>query len=310
MSGKISIIVPVYKSQETINELVERLVKTLSQLENDYEIILVDDRSPDDSWQILKKLKSIYKNQLSIIRLQSNSGQHNALIAGLSRAKGDFVITIDDDLQNPPEEIPRIIEMLNKGCDLVIGSYAVKEHNYVRNFSGKLIDKILRMIFKLPKNFQLTSYRGIKRSVVDRVLEMKSSFPYLTAMLLSNTSNYSNIDVQHHRRKYGKSNYTIVSGLRLAANLLFNYTTLPVIFVGVIALFAFFFSVFVGGWVAMSTLAYGSNVPGWASTIAILSFLNSIILLCMFIFSMYLSRINRLLMRGKINYIISDIDEV
>ncbi len=309
MSKDISVVIPVYNSSVTLEELISRVIASVSSISTDYEIILIEDRSDDGSWDELKKLKSLHSDNLKIIRLQKNSGQHCALLAGFSIASKKFVITMDDDLQNPPEEIPKIIDELDKGYELVIGSYGKKKHNIFKNFSGAIVDKTLRFIFDLPSNFQLTSFRGIKHSVVDRVIRMQSSYPYVTAMLLSNASSYNNVEVEHHKRRYGESNYSFVNGFKLTANLIFNYSTLPVLFVGVLCLVAFFFSTIVGSWVAVTAFIQGTGVPGWASTIAILSFFNAILLLCMFIFSIYLSRINRLLMRSKVNYVISDVGD-
>jgi glycosyltransferase involved in cell wall biosynthesis len=306
---KISAVIPVYRSEQSLRTLVSRLVAVLRGMGGDFEIVLVDDASPDDSWKVLKELKEEYGNVLKIARLLANRGQHNAILCGLSLSTGDYVVTMDDDLQNPPEEIPKLIEALGRGYDLVIGAYDSKKHAAVRNLGGRMIDGIIRSIFGLPGGFQLTSFRAVKRIVADSVLQMSAVFPYLTCMLLSNASNYANVSVLHEPRQFGRSNYRLKQSLYLAANLIFSYSAYPLYLIGLLCLIAFIVSILIGIRTIYNTYAYGVAVPGWASTIVIVSFFNGLIMLCLSIFGLYLLRLHQQITRTRVSYTISELYE-
>src|SRR5215472_3760784 len=150
----ISVVIPAYKSSDSLPLLMRKLDAVLNRTGQPFEIIVVDDSSPDDTWECLKILKQVYP-QLKIIRLLRNTGQHNALLCGFSLAKGSIVVTMDDDLQNPPEEVPKLIAAIRAGYDLAIGAYPAKQHSAARNLGGRLVDNVLRRIFHLPAAFQL-----------------------------------------------------------------------------------------------------------------------------------------------------------
>lgn len=306
----VSIVIPVYRAAAALDELIERLMAVLEGVAGGGEIVLVDDCSPDDSWPVLTRLKARHPRHLRIVRLQRNSGQHNAILCGFSVVRGQVIITMDDDLQNPPEEIPKLLEKISQGFDLVIGAYEEKQHSSVRNASGGLVDRVIRLMFNLPSDFQLTSFRAVRRPVVDNVKEMGGVFPYVTTMLFSHTSKYANTLVRHDPRKHGTSNYNLTRSVRLAGNLLLSYSTLPVMLVGFLCLGAFAFSVVFGTWVLIRALLQGSAVAGWASTIVVLSFFNATTLMCMFIFAMYLSRMNQQLTRSRVSYTIAELHDV
>lgn len=306
----VSIVIPVYRAAASLEELTSRLMAVIETLPGGGEIVLVDDCSPDESWTVLTGLKARYPKHLQIARLQRNSGQHNAILCGFSIVRGEVVITMDDDLQNPPEEIPRLLEKIDQGYDLVIGAYGEKQHSAARNASGGLVDRVIRWMFALPADFQLTSFRAVRRPVVDNVKQMGGVFPYVTTMLFSHTSKYANAPVRHDPRKHGASNYNLSRSVRLAANLLMSYSALPVMVVGVLCLAAFAFSVIFGTWVMVRALLQGSAVAGWASTIVVLSFFNATTLLCMFIFALYLSRMNQQLTRSRVSYTIAELHDV
>jgi glycosyltransferase involved in cell wall biosynthesis len=306
----LSVVIPVYRAQESLPELLERISTTLGQDQRGAEVICVDDGSPDESWRVLVDLKARYPTLLRIARLQRNSGQHNAILCGFSLAEGDVVITMDDDLQNPPEEIPKLVAAIDRGFDLVIGSYSSKQHGSLRNASGQLVDRVIRSIFGLPRDFQLTSFRAARRHVILNAREMGGVYPYVTTMLLSHTSRYANVEVRHDPRKHGLSNYSVRRSVRLAGNLLLSYSTLPVQMVGFTCLGAFAFSAIFGMWVMLRALVDGTGVQGWASTIVILSFLNALILLCLFVFSIYLSRINQQLTRSRTSFTVVELHDV
>jgi glycosyltransferase involved in cell wall biosynthesis len=307
--GKISVVIPVYNSATSLHILIAGLVTVLEQMEREFEIILVDDCSTDNSWEVLKKMKEEHGKLLKIAKLSTNSGQHNAIICGFSLVSGDIVITMDDDLQNPPEEIPKLVAAIDRGYDLAIGAYGSKKHSSIRNAGGGLIDWLQRRIFNLPQGFQLTSFRAINRTVVNNVCKMGDVFPYLTSMLFTHTSRYISIDVRHEPRRFGTSNYNIKRSLNLAANLIMNYSSYPLYFVAMLCLFAFLFLIFYASVVLYQIIANGISIPGWASTIVIISFFNALILLCMLILCLYISRMNQQITHRRLSYSIGELYE-
>jgi glycosyltransferase involved in cell wall biosynthesis len=303
----ISVVVPAYKSRESLPLLVQRLEAVLDQSGQSFEIIIVDDASPDDTWEIAKRLKNGCP-RVKIARLLRNSGQHNALLCGFSIARGTIVVTMDDDLQNPPEEVPKLVSAIKRGYDLAIGAYDRKQHSMGRNWGSRMVDSVQRRIFNLPADFQLTSFRAVRKVVVDNVVAMGSVFPYVTSMLLSQTSRYVNVPVHHEPRPFGRSNYNMKRSLRLAFNLLLNYSSYPLYTVVALCLGAFGFSMLISLWVVWRSLD-GRTLPGWASTVLAISFFDGLILLALVVLGLYVSRLNQQITRSRVGFTIGELHE-
>jgi glycosyltransferase involved in cell wall biosynthesis len=306
---KVSVVIPVYRSEASLELLVSRLVAVLEVLSRPFEIILVDDGSPDSSWEVLKKLKQSYGPVVKIASLLKNSGQHNALLCGFSLVSGDVVITMDDDLQNPPEEIPKLLEAVERGYDLVIGAYESKEHGRFRNFGGRLVDATIRRIFALPRTFQLTSFRAARRFVVDHACELSGGFPYITCMLLASATKCRNVVVRHDPRMFGHSTYTLRRSVLLVLNLLFSYSPYPLYFVGTVCAAAILASLGYGTMTLYRAAAYGIAVPGWASLMVVTLFFNGLTALCLLVLGVYITRMSRQIISAKPGYSIRDLHE-
>lgn len=305
----ISVVIPVYRAEAILASLLFRLVATLDAMGRAYEIICVDDCSPDNSWSVLKELKRQHGKRLKIVRLLTNRGQHNALLCGFGLVTGQIVVTMDDDLQNPPEEIPNLVGAIDAGYDLAIGAYDSKKHATLRNLGGHLVDWLQRRIFDLPAKFQLTSFRAVKRVVVDAVNQMGGTFPYITCMLLSHSSRYTNVPVRHDPRGIGDSNYTLKRSLALMSNLVINYSSYPLYLLGLMCMAAFLLSLALGFLIIYRVLVHGVSVEGWASTVVMISFGNALVLLSMVITFIYISRINQQITRTRVGYAIDEIEE-
>lgn len=305
VTDKISIVIPAYKSCESLPLLVQGLESALAK--HDFEIIVVDDSSPDNTWEVAKSLKTTHP-RLKIVRLLRNSGQHNALLCGFSLARGTIIVTMDDDLQNPPEEVPKLVAAIQEGYDLAIGAYDATPHLAEQGFGSRLVNQVQRRIFNLPPDFQLTSFRAVRRVVVDNVLAMGGVFPYITSMLLSHTSRYVNVQVRHEPRRFGRSNYNLKRSVLLALNLLLNYSSYPLYMVAALCFAAFAVSVVISAWVLWRSLS-GTTTPGWASTVMAISFFNSLILLALVIQGLYLSRFNQQITRSRVGFTIGELHE-
>lgn len=308
-NGKISVVIPVYRSEDSLTVLVPELVEQLESFDREFEVVLVDDCSPDGSWDVLKELKHTYPDRLKIAKLLKNSGQHNAILCGFSLVSGEIVVTMDDDLQNPPSEVKKLVDSIDRGFDLAIAAYDSKKHSGVRNAAGGFIDALQRRMFGLPRDFQLTSFRAMRRIISDNVVKMGGVFPYITSMLLSHTTKYVNVEVAHEPRRFGSSGYNIKRSLLLAANLAFSYSAYPVYLVAAAGVAALLFAVFLALTVAYRALVMGVVVPGWASLVVVISFFNAIILFCLLIFSLYLSRFNQQLTGARVGYTVGEIHE-
>ena len=269
---KITVIIPVYNAANSLEMLFDRLINIFKNNNKEFEIIFVDDCSPDDSWKILTALKKKYSSILRIIRLSVNSGQHNAILCGMSFAQGDIIITMDDDLQHHPEDIPQLVKpIIEDHYELVIGSFQSKKQNVMRNIGGELIDYLQRRIFSLPKGFQLTSFRAMKKSLAQNAQQTDVIYPYLTAILLSLTTRYANVSVRHDKRHFGKTNYNFTNSLSLAANLILTYSSYPLYFVAGLSFSAFLTAGIFGSYIIYKVFIGGVSVPGWSSIIVLIS---------------------------------------
>jgi undecaprenyl-phosphate 4-deoxy-4-formamido-L-arabinose transferase len=228
MYSSVSIVIPVYNSERSLGELCDRLEKVLACVANEYEIIMVDDGSMDNSFKEMSRLHST-ERALRIISLEGNFGQQNAIMCGLRHSTGDYVITIDDDLQNPPEEITKLLEKLETGYDVVYGIPTVRKQYGVRNLGTIMTDLFFNMICSKPGNVRVGSFRGLKRSIVEKIINDQRSFVYITAITLKYTRNIGNVEVSHEERKYGSSNYSFCKLVKLFYKLFVNYSGLSVI---------------------------------------------------------------------------------
>lgn len=308
--SRISIVIPVYNASENLTELQTEILKCAKDNGFYIETIYVDDCSRDNSWEILSALKKKYPDAVKIVRLAMNSGQHNAILCGFDQIAEDidFVLTMDDDLQHPPSEIPKLISKLEEGFDYVVAEYDSKKHKASRNLCSKMVNWLIRKNYNLPKDFNFTSFQGVKRDVLPGVVRMTGTFPYITCMLLSNSGSYAKVKVHHESRKHGESNYNFSRSIRLFFNLFFNYTSYPLWIVGLVCLFTLVLTFGLMTYV-FCLWAFRGTAPGWASTMLLTSFLHSMSLGCIFIFAIFLSRINSQISNSKIKYRVAEFHE-
>lgn len=284
-----SIVIPVYRSQNTLQKLHLRLKKTLGQQKYKYEIIYVDDGSDDNSCFILEEIFKKEKN-VKVIRLAHNFGQHNALMCGFSYAKGDFIITLDDDLQNPPEEIPKLIDKQIKGnYDLVYGKYDLKRHGNLRNLGSALIQFIYQRIFRVKG--RLTSFRLIRQNIVKEILKYQKHFTFIDGLLAWHTKNIGYVKVAHQERLTGRSGYSFSKLLFLSLNLLTNFSVFPLQFASITGFLFSFIGLVIGLYMLAKKLVYGIPITGFASVFVSVAILAGIQLVTIGIIGEYIGRI-------------------
>lgn len=284
-----SVVIPVYNSENTLRELFSRIKAEFSKINETFEVIFVEDCGSDRSWEKLYELKNENTDDITIIKLAKNFGQHNAILCGLNYVKGKQVITIDDDLQIPPEEISKLIKAQEfKPVDVAYGIYSEKKHNFLRNFGSYLVQKIFKKIFNSQNN--ITSFRLLSLQMVERLKNHKENFVYIDGLLHWYTNDFAFINVRHEPRKSGKSGYTPMKLISLANNLLFNFTTLPLRWMIQLGL-AFSIISFLAA-VLFIYRKFVYDVPiGYTSIIVILFFIFSILLLVIGVVGEYISRL-------------------
>ena len=285
-----SVVVPVYNSEQSLTELFERLKRVFNGMNKTFEVIFVNDHSKDNSYKVLKEIYG--KNEdVTVIDLMKNYGQHNALMCGFNHCNGKFIITIDDDLQNTPEEIPKLYQKVINGYDAVFGTYYTKQHKNYKNIGSYMIRKLNNKIFSTENKIKFSSFRILKKSIIDEIKLMRTPFPYISGMVLSITNSVANVEVDHSKRKYGKSSYNLRKLLNLSLNLLINYSSIPLRFIGTLGLIISGISFLLGCIYILRKLLLGTPPAGWTTIVVLLSFYNSIILIIFFILGEYISRI-------------------
>ena len=287
-----SIIIPSYKSSKTIREVVTLTAEELQKLGIDsYEFILVNDCSPDEgeTWRELKKLAEEYPYVRSI-NLAKNAGQHNALMAGLNYARGEILVSMDDDMQTHPSQLHKLFDELDKGYDMVYGYYPDKKHSFMRRIVSKLNDWSVRVLIGKPKWLKTSSYWVMRKYVRDYVIQYKHSFTYMQGLILRSTSNISNVPIEHFERSVGTSGYTIKKLFGIWASII-GFSIVPLRLVTILGL-VFAVLGFLGGIaVIISKLLNPQMLAGWASIISCLCFFSGVSILGMGLVGEYVGRI-------------------
>ncbi|HLX88367.1 MAG TPA: glycosyltransferase family 2 protein, partial [Acidimicrobiales bacterium] len=222
----MSVVVPVYNSEGTLAALVERLLAVLPTCADAFEIILVDDGSPDSSWETICALAADLPHVRGL-GLMRNYGQHNALLAGIRQARYDVVVTMDDDLQNPPEELPRLLEALADGADVVYGRPMERAHGLGRRLSSRVTRLVLKEAMGAHGAEMVSPFRAFRREIREGFSEAKGPAVNIDVLLSWSTTRFRSIPVRHDKREVGRSNYTLRRLVRHAMNLLTGFSTQP-----------------------------------------------------------------------------------
>lgn len=227
MMIKISVIIPCYYSENTITELVEETVRELKSLDNySFEFILVNDGSEDKTFEKIRLLSEKYPF-ITGVDLAKNCGQHNAILAGMKLAQGDYILGMDDDFQTHPSQIYKLVNKLEEGFDIVYGKFPRRQHSFIRNFQSKLSEMSAEYLLDNPKGLKACPMYIIKSFVKDEVIRSQSSYTNLRGLFLRTTSRIANAEIEHFERKSGTSGYTLKKLLRLWSSYL-NYSAKPV----------------------------------------------------------------------------------
>jgi undecaprenyl-phosphate 4-deoxy-4-formamido-L-arabinose transferase len=276
----LSVVIPVYNGAKTIERLVEALHEKLNSY--NFEIILVNDGSPDNSEQICKALAEKYKN-ITFVSLRRNFGEFNAVMCGLNQVRGQYAVMIDDDFQNPPSEIIKLLEEAqNTGLEVVYSYYDDKKHTAIRNLGSWLVNQLTTHLFNKPKGLYLSSFKLISKDIVDEICHYKGPFPYIDGIIFSLVSNVGSVQVEHSEREEGRSNYTFGKLSVLFLTIIFGHSILPARF---ILVSGFFLTV-------LSLLFFGLDIAGVLSQyrITLFMFFGGVQLMSLGIIGEYMGR--------------------
>jgi len=302
-SYRYSLIVPVYNSASTLPKLLEACEHSLSL--DDTQIIFINDFSSDNSWEVLLQLKKQSQIDLILVSLASNFGQHAALFCGLQYAEGEYIVTLDDDLQHHPREIEKLAEAIeSENADLVYGIYAQKEHGALRNMGSVVFAAIVNKFASTP--LQGSSFKLMRKSLVEKVLHHPHYNFYLDEVIAWYSKKTSFTQVEHGKRLHGSSGYSPVSLIKMSIGILLNYTALPLKFITGLGILSSLISFGVGIFYMYEKLNNDAQV-GFTAIIVSIFFSTGLILFSLGIIGEYISRIF-LIQTGKPPFKIKEVE--
>jgi undecaprenyl-phosphate 4-deoxy-4-formamido-L-arabinose transferase len=304
----VSVVIPVYNSEGSVAEVVNRVHKTMRATTDYYEVILVDDGSRDRSWEAVAQLASEHPF-VTGIRLMRNYGQHNAVLCGIRAARYPVIVTIDDDGQNPPEEIPKLLQKLAEDFDVVYGTPEVEQHGFLRDLASKLTKMALFSSMGAETARSVSAFRAFRTSMRDAFAHFGGPHACVDVLLTWGTARFGAVAVQHDPRRHGESNYTFRSLLRHAINMTTGFSTAPL---RIASLIGFAFTAFGGALLLVILLRYlisGSAVPGFAFLASTITILSGAQLFALGVIGEYLARMYSRMMDRPSYAVLCQIDE-
>lgn len=285
-----SVVIPVYNSNRSLPELAERLHAVFRRKMNEtYEIILVDDCSPrPETWNTMRSLAEV-DACVRVFRLARNFGQGCALLCGMAQARGNWIVTMDDDLQHRPEDIPRLAE--KRDHDVVLARFSEKRCSAFKKITSNLKARLDALLLGKPKHISSSPFRLMKRHVVQGLLAIRTPRPFFIAMILSVTADIVNVDAAHEARKYGRSNYTLRNSFSMISNMLFNNSAFMLRSMSVFGFTLAGVSIFYGIYLVLRTLIKHYAPPGWTSLMVVVLISSGIIIFCLGILGEYVARL-------------------
>ncbi len=284
----LSFVIPCYRSESSIEGVVEDIFTAFSP--QDFEVVLVNDCSPDGTLSAIKGLCGQYEN-VRMISFAKNFGQHSALMAGLRESRGDIVVCLDDDGQTPPGEAQKLIAKIEDGFDVVYARYEEKKHSMFRNFGSRLNNRMSEIMLGKPKNLYMSSYVAMRRFVVDEIIRYENPYPYLGGLVLRTTSSITDVTVEHRERKEGSSGYSLGKLISLWMNGFTSFSIKPLRVATVTGIIFSILGFIMGIVLIIRKLIYPDSILlGWTSNMAMLLFIGGLILLVVGLVGEYMGR--------------------
>ena len=286
-----SIIIPVYNGEQTVEKLYDRIKQFFADKYN-YEVIFVYDCGKDNSWEVLLKIKMQNPQNVKLIRLSRNYGQHNALICGFEYAKGDFIVTMDEDLQHAPEDIQKLIDKQNEmDYDVVYGKYEIRNHSRFRNAGSSILKRIIDVgVPDIHPDY--SAFRLIKAGIAKSCITMRNSYTFLDGYISWITTNCSSCIVSHSERQGGVSAYTFSKLINHTINIFVTFSNLPIRFLTKLSFFVLFLMTLYSTYIIIRKLVFDDLAMGYPSLVIIVGFGVGLIMLALGIIGEYIYRIN------------------
>ena len=285
---KIDIVIPVYNSESCLLELSKQLTEKLENIT--YRIIYINDHSTDNSWDLLKDI-SFHNKNIIAINLSKNFGQDCAIMAGLNHGNSDFTIIMDDDLQHNPSDILPLISQLEKtGANVCYGKYINKKQSLFKNFGSWLNDKLANIVIKKQKSIYMSPFKALSRSIVKEIIQYDGPYPYIDGLIFRFTSTITQLEIKHHSRFAGKSNYSIYKSISLWLRVLTNFSIIPLRVSTYVGMFSSFIGFILGIFFIVAHFSGIESPEGWPSLIVSILFIGGIQLMGLGIIGEYVGR--------------------
>ena len=291
LSRRLSVVIPVYRSEVILPELIGRLQTALVLIARDFEVVLVNDCSPDRSWDVICDLARQH-SWIRPINLMRNYGQHNALLCGIRAARYEVIVTMDDDLQHPPEEIPKLLAKLASGYDVVYGTPETEQHGIGRNFASWTTKLALQNVMGAEIARQVGAFRAFNSQVVKAFSHYEGSFVSIDVLLTWGTNRFGSIPVKHRPREQGASGYTFRKLLTHAVNMMTGFSTMPLQIASMIGFVFTLFGIVVLAYVLIRYFVHGGSVPGFPFLASIIALFSGAQLFALGIIGEYLARMH------------------
>jgi glycosyltransferase involved in cell wall biosynthesis len=284
----ISVVIPVYRSAATLLELHRRLTGTLKSMDRTYEIIFVEDCGGDGSWEVVREL-SRHDPHVKSIKLARNYGQHNALLCGIRAIRGEIAVTLDDDLQNPPEEIPKLLDKLAEGYDVVYGTPITETHGFLRDQASRITKLALKSAMGAEAASKASAFRAFRTRLRDAFADYRSPTVNIDVLLTWGTTRFAAIPVRQDLRVAGSSGYTLRMLIYHALNMMTGFSIVPLRMASVLGFIFSVIGLLILAYVLCRYLIEGSAVPGFPFLASIIAIFSGVQLFALGIFGEYLA---------------------
>jgi glycosyltransferase involved in cell wall biosynthesis len=287
----VSVVIPCYRSELSLALVVADLARILPGIASEYEVILVNDGSPDDTWRVIEDIAARVP-WVRGINLMRNFGQHNAILCGIRCARHDVIVTMDDDLQHPAEELPKLLAALASGPDVVYGTPASQQHSLSRNLASRITKLVLQGAMGAETATRVSAWRAFRRNVSAAFTHYQNTYVSIDVLLTWGTTRFVAVEVRHEARSIGQSNYTVAALIRHALNMVTGFSTLPLQFASLTGFFFTLFGLAVLAYVVGRFLLQGGSVPGFSFLASVIAIFAGAQLFAIGIIGEYLARMH------------------
>lgn len=287
----ISFVIPCYRSEKTISAVVEEIRNKMKELSKySYEIILVNDCSPDNTFEKIKSIAKEFDNVIAI-DLAKNFGQHSAIMAGFSKVSGNIIVCLDDDGQTPANEVDKLLAKIEEGYDVVYAEYGNKQHSAFRNWGSNLNKKMTEILLGKPKELFISSYFAVTRMIVEEMKKYNNPYPYLAGLVLRTTKSVCNVSVTHRQRMEGESGYSLRKLIGLWVNGFTAFSVLPLRMATYSGMLVAFIGFIFAIWTVVHKIISPEVAVGWSSTFSVILVIGGMILFVLGMIGEYIGRI-------------------